>query len=192
MSHGSYTPATSLFFFLFVYLFCLMRSRVLKYTYETQSWSVKWAPVLEQTLEPEKKDVATLRIASLSGSLSLPGRCKCCEQALILSLASLKSALRVPLSTRPHLPRNPTCPVPECLSTRPHLPRNPTCPVPECRRCRSGLQSVRKLQHRHQSQLKRGFPNNAVRIGCWEQHARTSVLPVESRCACHVLLLPVF
>ena len=174
MSHGSYTPATSLFFFLFVYLFCLMRSRVLKYTYETQSWSVKWAPVLEQTLEPETKDVATLRIASLSGSLSLPGRCKCCEQALILSLASLKSALRVPLSTRPH------------------LPRNPTCPVPECRRCRSGLQSVRKLQHRHQSQLKRGFPNNAVRIGCWEQHARTSVLPVESRCACHVLLLPVF
>jgi len=74
-----------------------MRSRVLWCTYETQSWSVKGSPVLEQTSEPETKDEATLRTSFFSLSLSLlPGCFKCCEQAMILSLAGLKQPLREP------------------------------------------------------------------------------------------------
>ena len=73
-----------------------MRSRALKYKYEMQSWSVKCAPVLEQALKPETKDVATSRIAFLAWTLSLPGCFKCSEQALILSLAGTKSAEREP------------------------------------------------------------------------------------------------
>ena len=56
--------------------FCLLLSsmcwRVLWYTYETQSWSVKCARVLEQTVERATKDLPTSQVSFLSLSLSLP------------------------------------------------------------------------------------------------------------------------
>jgi hypothetical protein len=58
---------------------------------------VKGAPVLVQSVEPETKETATLRAASLSLSLSLlPGFFKCCVHFMILSFAGLKQTLREP------------------------------------------------------------------------------------------------